>query len=643
MNQLIHILHLEDDPVDAELVHVKIEAAGLICQITHVQTRDEFDAALRQGEHDIILADFRLPMYDGMSALRLAQEVCPDIPFIFVSGTMGEDAVIEGFTEGATDYVLKQSLTRLVPSIRRALHEAGIRHERKRVKEELHKLSRAVEQSANTIIITNIEGYIEYANPKFTETSGYSLAEALEQHTSILKSGSTPPEVYQQLWETINAGKEWRGEFQNKKKNGEIYWESASISPIKNTDGVITHFLAVKEDITARKQAEEAHAKLEDQLRQSQKMESIGRLASGVAHDFNNLLTVILGYSDLLQIKVGIKHPWVEDLEQIRRAGERAATLTRQLLAFSRQQALAPVILDLNRLVINLQKMLERLIGEDITLSTTTHPALWPITADPGQIEQVVMNLVVNARDAMPTGGKITIETNNVYLDDNYVQTHIEATIGPCVMLAVSDTGYGMDSAIQARIFEPFFTTKEQGKGTGLGLSTVYGIIKQSGGDITVYSEPGQGTTFKIYLPATETTAISLSTPQTQMASHHSTGVILLVEDDDSLRDLVRKTLQTEGYTILEAGSGAKALSLVKQFQGEIDLLLTDVVMPLMNGRELAEQLSVLYPKAKILFMSGYTNDTVVRHGLLTTEIEFLAKPFAPNTLITRVNTLLDK
>lgn len=643
MNQLIHILHLEDDPADAELVQAKIEAAGLICQITHVQTRDGFDAALRQGGHDIILADFRLPMYDGMSALRLAQEVCPDLPFIFVSGTMGEDAVIDGFTEGATDYVLKQSLTRLVPSIRRALHEAGIQHERKRVKEELHKLSRAVEQSANTIIITNIEGYIEYANPKFTETSGYSLADALEQHTRILKSGLTSPEVYQQLWETINAGKEWRGEFQNRKKSGEIYWESASISPIRNTDGVITHFLAVKEDITARKQAEEAHAKLEEQLRQSQKMESIGRLASGVAHDFNNLLTVILGYSDLLQIKVGIKHPWVEDLEQIRRAGERAATLTRQLLAFSRQQALAPVILDLNRLVINLQKMLERLIGEDITLSTTTHPALWPITADPGQIEQVVMNLVVNARDAMPTGGKITIETNNVYLDDNYAQVHIEAPIGPCVMLAVTDTGYGMDSAIQARIFEPFFTTKEQGKGTGLGLSTVYGIIKQSGGDITVYSEPGQGTTFKIYLPATEAPAISLATPQTQMVSHHSTETILLVEDDDSLRSLVRKTLQAEGYTILAAGSGAEALSLVKQLHGEVDLLLTDVVMPSMSGREVAEQLSALYPKAKILFMSGYTNDTVVRHGLLTTEIEFLAKPFTPNTLITRVNTLLDK
>ncbi|MCA9961655.1 MAG: PAS domain S-box protein, partial [Anaerolineales bacterium] len=339
MGQSIHILHLEDDPLDAELVQIKLEEAGLVCQITCLQNREEYIAALQQGGYDIILADFRLPAYDGMSALHLAQEICPEIPFIFVSGTMGEEAVIDGLTEGATDYVLKQRLSRIAPAVRRALHEAENWQARQQAEEELRKLSRAVEQSANTIIITNTQGYIEYANPRFAETSGYSLSEVLEQHTRILKSGLMPPDVYQQLWATINAGKEWRGEFQNRRKNGELYWESASISPIKNTDGVITHFLAVKEDITARKQAEEVRARLEEQLRQSQKMESIGRLASGVAHDFNNLLTVILGYSDLLQIKMGSKHPWIDDLEQIRQAGERAATLTRQLLAFGRQQA----------------------------------------------------------------------------------------------------------------------------------------------------------------------------------------------------------------------------------------------------------------------------------------------------------------
>lgn len=639
----IHILHLEDDLADAELVQVKLEAAGLTCQITHVQTRAEFDKALRLSNPEIILADFHLPMYDGMSALRLAQEICPDVPFIFVSGTLGEDAAIEGLTEGATDYVLKQKLSRLVPAVKRALHEAENWRERQRAEEELRKLSQAVAQSANMIVITDIQGRIEYANPRFTETTGYTLDEALGQTTQMLKSGHTPPEVYQQLWETITAGKEWRGEFYNKKKNSELYWESASISPIKNADGVITHFLAVKEDITERKRAEETQAKLEDQLRQAQKMESIGRLAGGVAHDFNNMLTVIQGYCALMQDQIPAGDPLLADLNQIRRASERASTLTRQLLAFSRQQVLAPTVLDLNELVANLQKMLGRLIGEDITLSTVLQPGLWSIIADPGQMEQVIMNLVVNARDAMPTGGQIILETDNVYIDANYAQTHLEVPIGPCVLLVITDTGHGMDKPTLARIFEPFFTTKEQGKGTGLGLATVYGIVKQSGGHITVYSEPGQGTTFKIYLPATESPATPLTPPPTQPSARAGTETILLVEDDEMVRHLVHRELQAEGYTVMEASSGDKALALVKQHEGEIDLLLTDVVMPYMSGRELAQQLKELYPQVKVLFISGYTSDSVVRRGLLTAEIEFLPKPFSLGKLASKIREVLER
>lgn len=642
MGQSIHILHLEDDPIDAELIQAKIKGTGLASQITFVQNRAQYDAALRQHSYDIILADFQLPTYDGLSALRLAQELCPDIPFIFVSGTMGEEAVIEGLTEGATDYVLKQRLTRLVPSIRRALHEAENRQERKRAEEELHKLSRAVEQSASTIIITDSKGYIEYANPRLTTTSGYSVAEILNQHTRIFKSGLTSPENYKQLWETITAGKEWRGEFQNRKKNGELYWESTSISPIKNTDGVVTHYLGVKEDITERKQAEEIRLKLEEQLRQAQKMESIGQLASGVAHDFNNLLTVIHGYTDLIQHKIGPGGPLTRDLEQIRRASESAATLTRQLLAFSRQQVLSPTVLDMNDLVEDLHKMLGRLIGEDIRLTTNLQTDLWAITADPGQIEQVIMNLVVNARDAMPSGGKIAIETKNMHLDESYAQTHFEVPIGPCVMLTVTDTGLGMDKSTLTRIFEPFFTTKEQGKGTGLGLATVYGIIKQSGGDITVNSEPGQGTTFNIYLPATEeNNDTALSTHQTQPLTRHSTETILLVEDNDLVRNIVHDVLQAEGYRILKTNSGAEALLIAKQLQGKIDLLVTDVVMPEMGGGELAEQLQALYPQLKVLFISGYADDTMVRHKVLTAEMEFLPKPFSPKKLASKVREVL--
>lgn len=643
MNSLIHILHLEDDPADAELVQARLEAADLTCRITCVQTRAEFDKALRQGGYDIILADFQLPMYDGISALRLAQELRPDVPFIFVSGTMGEDAAIAGLTEGATDYVLKQKLSRLTPAIKRALHEAEDWRERQRAEEALRKLSRAVEQSASTIIITDTQGYIEYANPRFTETTGYSLAEVLGQHTRILKSGHTSPEEYRRLWETITAGKEWRGEFHNKKKNGELYWESASISPIKNAEGVITHFLAVKEDITERKQAEETRAKLEEQLRQAQKMESIGRLAGGVAHDFNNLLTVIQGHISLLQDELPGEDPRLEQLDLIRQASERAAVLTRQLLAFSRQQILAPTRLDLNDLVANLHKMLGRLIGEDITLTTVLQPGLWPVTADPGQLEQVIMNLVINARDAMPTGGKLTIETRNVDLDGSYAQIHLDAPTGPCVMLAVTDTGHGMDEATLARIFEPFFTTKEPGKGTGLGLATVYGIIKQSGGHITVYSEPSQGATFKIYLPASGTAPQRLAQPQAQPVIRGGNETILLVEGDEMVRSLVQRALLRQGYTLLEARWGDEALFLVEQQRGQIDLLVTDVVMPKMNGRELFEQLKALHPRMKVLFMSGYTDDTMVRNGLLAAEIEFLSKPFSPDALAAKVREVLDK
>ncbi|MCG3211899.1 MAG: Sensor histidine kinase RcsC [Anaerolineae bacterium] len=643
MAPLIHILHLEDDPVDAELVQTRLEACDFNCQITHAQNRAEFENALRQRQYDIILADFRLPMFDGMAALRLARELCPDTPFIFVSGTMGEEAAIEGLTEGATDYVLKQKLSRLVPAIKRALTEAENWRERRRAEEELRKLSRAVEQSASTIIITDTQGYIEYANPRFTETTGYTLEEAIGEHTHILKSGHVPTEIYQQMWQTILAGKEWRGEFLNKKKNGELYWEAVSISPIKTTDGTITHFLAVKEDITDQKQAEETRARLEEQLRQAQKMESIGRLAGGVAHDFNNLLTVIQGYADLMETAIPAGDPQLKDLEQIRLASERAAALTRQLLAFSRQQVLAPTILDLNDLVANLHKMLGRLIGEDIALTTVLQPGLWLITADPGQIEQVIMNLVVNARDAMPTGGRLTIETGNIYLDADYIETDFEAPTGPCVILTVKDTGHGMDKSTLARIFEPFFTTKESGQGTGLGLATVYGIVKQSGGHITVQSKPGDGTTFNIFLPVTANAAVNQAKSQPQLQTRGGHETILLAEDEETVRFLLRRTLQDEGYTILEARSGSEALSLAAHHQGQIDMLLTDVIMPQMSGRELAELLKTQRPQLKVLFISGYTNDAMVRHGVQAAEINLLFKPFSPGQLVSRVREVLNK
>ncbi|MEI9935787.1 MAG: response regulator [Pseudomonadota bacterium] len=392
-----------------------------------------------------------------------------------------------------------------------------------------------------------------------------------------------------------------------------------------------------------RKDAEIALSRSEAQLRQAQKMEAIGGLAAGVAHDFNNLMTIVLSYSELLAEGLSDQDPMRRDLTQITEAGTRAAGLTRQLLAFSRQQVLEPKALDLNDVFANMEKMLRRLIGEDVALASQAAPALRRIQADPSQVEQVIMNLVLNARDAMPHGGKITVETSEVTLDESHGSQHIGVVVGPHVLLAVSDTGIGIEPDTLARIFEPFFTTKEVGKGTGLGLATVFGIVRQSGGSIDVESELGKGTTFKVYFPIAE----GLPSPRaeslvSQVSSLHGSETILLVEDEERVRTVTRAILSKFGYTVLDAQSGGDALLLCEDHPGGIDLLLTDVVMPRMNGRQLAERLLRVRPEMKLLLMSGYTNDTVVRHGVLDGAIAFIQKPITPQALARKVREVLD-
>ena len=381
----------------------------------------------------------------------------------------------------------------------------------------------------------------------------------------------------------------------------------------------------------------------QDQLVQAQKMEAIGRLAGGVAHDFNNLLTAIIGYSELLLMGLDDLDPRRKDMEEIKKAADRAAVLTRQLLAFSRKQVLQPRVLDLNTTIANMEKMLRRLIREDIELITVLDPNLGQVKADPGQIEQVLMNLAVNARDAMPQGGKLTIETKNVYLDEDYAYQHMDVQPGYYVMLAVSDTGVGMDEETLSHLFEPFFTTKEIGQGTGLGLSTIYGIVKQSGGHIWVYSEPGQGTTFKIYLLRTEGDVEPGKRTPIPTESLEGSETILLVEDADAVRDMARLALLQSGYTVLAAHDGEEALQIYEKHEGPVHLLVTDVVMPGgMSGCQLAERLTTQWPEMKVLFMSGYADDAIVRHGLLKPGVTFLQKPFAPATLTHKVRETLD-
>lgn len=698
MNQLIHILHLEDDPVDAELVQEKLEAAELTFQITHVNNGVEFDAALRQGGYDIILADFRLPMYDGMSALRLAREVCPDIPFIFVSGTMGEDAAIEGLTEGATDYVLKHRLSRVVPAVRRALHEAENRRARRHAEEELRKLSRAVEQSASTIIITDTQGYIEYANPRFTENTGYSQEELLGRHTRFLGSGHTPPEEYERLWETINSGKEWRGEFQNVKKNGELYWESASISPIKNADGVISHFLAVKEDVTERKQAEAEREKLLAQIRQQaqevqfivdtvpegiillsedhqvrltnpvarqyltqlapqqengrlthlvnrplhqlltsppqglwheiiseglvfeaiarpiehgpdnggwvlvfrditqerdiqqrvqqqERLAAVGQLAAGIAHDFNNILAVIALYAQLIIRTVELPARAQERVQTIEQQTKRATDLIQQILDFSHQSVMERQPLDLLPFMEILVKLLKRTLPEHIQVKLEYDAAeTYFIQADPSRMQQVMMNLAINARDAMPEGGRLEFSLAFIQTKKSKVMSVQELPPGNWIQIRVADSGSGIPAEILPHIFEPFFTTKALGEGTGLGLAQVYGIVQQHDGYIDVVTKAEQGTTFFLYFSAIHTGENTGDTPDGDELQLGQRQRILVVEDNEATRIALQDSLTLLNYEAIAASNGRDALTILATRADEVDLVLTDTVMPEMGG-----------------------------------------------------------
>ena len=499
------------------------------------------------------------------------------------------------------------------------------------------RLITAIEQSAESVVITDTKGIIVYINPAFERTTGYTWKDAVGQNTSILNSQQQDKEFYKELWSTIASGNVWRGRFINKKKDGNLYTEDATITPVRNEHNVIVNYVNVARDITHELQ-------LEEQLRQSQKMDAIGQLAGGVAHDFNNLLTAIMSYAGLALETLPPDQFVYEDIKGIQKTAERAATLTRQLLAFARQQVSQPRVIDINDSILNMDKLLRRLIGADVELVTLPATSLGRVKIDPGQFEQILVNLVVNARDAMPNGGKLLIETANVVLDHNYAQGHAEVIPGNYVMMVVTDNGTGISKDIQARIFEPFFTTKEVGKGTGLGLATCFGIVKQSKGHIWVYSEPKHGTTFKVYLPCIDKEHVL---PSKSAPAHHLPGgteTILLVEDETTVRNLASRTLRQRGYTILEATNGEEALNIVReQKDTSIDLILTDIVMPKMGGAILVKKLIPDYPGLKVLFISGYSDNAVIHNDMLEAKYDFLQKPFTPEQLAHKVREVLNQ
>lgn len=477
----------------------------------------------------------------------------------------------------------------------------------------------------------------EWITEAITRITGYTLAELERQGGWPTLVHPEDKTILAERSPLLLAGQSDIREFRIITKSGHLRWVRDYAWPTWNEkEGRVTCIYGAAQDITERRQ-------LEEQFRQSQKMEAIGKLASGVAHDFNNILTVIMGNCDFLLNNLKSDDPLRKDIEQIERAGARAASLTRQLLAFSRQQIFQPTELDLNGIIINLQKMFERLIGEDIDLITLLDRQLRRLKADQGQIEQVIMNLVVNARDAMPQGGKLTIETKNVYLNEASTDQYVGVSPGPYALLAITDTGVGMDKETLSHIFEPFFTTKALGKGTGLGLATVHGIVTQSGGYVSVESEPGRGSVFKVYLPQL---LQNQETPQTSkpiQGAVSGSETILLVEDEDLVREMTQRVLRKYGYTVLGAGHGLEALKLCESYQGKINLLITDIIMPGgMNGHDLAEHLLTLYPEMKVLYMSGYTDAVIGHQGLLGPGITFLQKPFTPTLLIHKVRGVLD-
>lgn len=636
MKSPLRILHLEDDPNDAELIKATLEAGEIACTTTCVQSRADFIAALKQGKVDLILSDCSLPAFDGLSGLKIAHEEYPDLPFILVSGTMGEETAIDALKSGATDYVLKTRLSRLVPAVRRAMHEVEERKERQLADNAAQNERHFSEISLNSLpgifYMHDQAGHFLRWNRNFETVSGYTAEEIRGMKPLDFFGANERDSVAAKIAEVFQAGLA-DIEVLLRAKDGKrtAYYFKGQRIQLAGKACLISMGI----DISERKQ-------LESKFIEAQKMEVVGHLASGVAHDFNNMLSIIMGYNALVIAKLEPDNPIRKYSDEILQAAERAAGLTRQLLVFSSKQAIQSVVLDLNEVVLDLEKMLRRLIGEDLVMSFFPGQELGRIKADSGHIGQVLMNLIVNARDAIPGGGTITITTSNITLTEPDVAGRKGVLAGYYVRLSVADTGAGMTEEVKAHLFEIFFTTKPKGKGTGLGLATCETIVRQCGGYIEVHSALGEGTTFNIYFPRVEQPlAVTAKVIHAQPA--RGTETLLIVEDEPAVRLLARKVLEGQGYVVLSAANGQEALRLMREHTGPlISLVVTDVIMPLMGGEVMAEWLKATYPDIKILFTSGYTDTTLAQHTLLARDFVFLPKPYTPATLIRKVRAMLD-
>jgi len=663
------ILAVDDKKDNLTALSALLNALIPGCNVITAQSGAEALEKAKTESPDTILLDIKMPVMDGYEVCNRLKydETTKHIPVIMISAikTESED-LVKGLETGADAYLAKPiDEYVLIAQVKTALRikkaEDHLRRQKDllestvqdrtaellRTNEQLkHEINNRInaEKKYRMLIETMNEGLflmdenflITFANNRLFEILGYLKEKIIGMSVHNFLNVRNQ-RIFDEQMELHKKGDHTVYELIFIRKDGQKIPVIVSPSPIIDADGQFKGSLAVITNISERKQ-------LETQLHQAQKMEAIGKLAGGIAHDFNNILTTIIGNAELALMDVIKDESLRKEIEEIKKAGEKAASLTRQLLAFSRKQIVQPEILDINESLIDIEKMLGRLIGEDVELLTIQASELWQVEIDPGQIEQMIMNLAVNARDAMPKGGKLTVGTANADLDKNYFRERgiHEETPGHYVMLSVSDTGSGMDKETREHIFEPFFTTKEVGKGTGLGLSTVYGIVKQNNGFIWVYSEPGQGSTFKIYLPKVKPDAEPEEKEQSLVDDLSGSETVLIVEDNDSLRNFAQKILHIYGYRTLNAENGEDALRVCKEHNGPIHLLLTDVVMPRMGGKEAAERLQPLYPRMKIIYMSGYTDNAIVHHGVLEPGLNFLEKPFTPKGLARKVRKALE-
>ena len=618
----IDLLMVEDTEDDADLLVRQLEKAGYEITSDRVDNAAALEAALRRRAWDVIVSDYNMPTFTGVDALGLVRVRDHDTPFIFVSGTMGEETAVAALRAGAQDYFIKGKTARLPAAIERELKEAQTRRARRVAEEKVRQLSRAVEQSANFVTITDADGVIEYVNPGFANAIGYGAADLVGRRPFFRKLKT---EADRELWATTRSGLDWHGEFENVRKDGSLLSVSATVSPVADDQGQITHIIAIEEDVTRRRE-------IEAQLRQAQKMEAVGNLTGGMAHDFNNLLAVVIGNLDILVGQLGSGEPR-ELAQEALDAAINGADLTKRLLAFARRQPLQPQEIDLPELLSSTVKLIGRLIGKGYEIELQPVADAWPIVVDPSQFAASITNLATNARDAMPGGGRLAIAVANRVLDTGYVQEHPEAKVGEYVEIAVSDSGTGMPPEIVQRIFEPFFTTKETGKGSGLGLAMVYGFVSQSGGHVTVESEPGKGTTFRLFLPRA-----AMSAP---LATSRSDGpedldgrgrTVLVVEDVALLRRVVVRQVRELGYKAIEAESIGAALAIMEQ--QAVDILFTDVIVGEgATGFDLARVVRQRWPSIRVGFTSGFPQAKLNAGSGPPPDARVLIKPYRKEDL----------